>query len=196
MSKATRQDPIVRFRSLFDRAVATGMEDPNAMVVSSVDAAGAPSSRVVLLKDFDELGFAFYTNYESRKGREILANPQVCLNFYWRELGQQVRIRGQAGPVRDDEADAYFATRSRTSQLGAWASQQSRTLESRAQLMARVAKFEAKFLIGAVPRPPHWSGFRVVPSEFEFWSAGTFRLHNREVFEKLDGKWVSSRLYP
>lgn len=196
MSKTAQEDPIALFRDLFDRAVATGMEDPNAMVVSSVDPDGGPSSRVVLLKDFDASGFVFYTNYESRKGREILANPQVCLNFYWRELGQQVRIRGRAEPVSPEEADAYFATRSRTSRLGAWASQQSRPLQSRAHLMARVAKFEAEYLAGPVPRPPYWSGFRVVPSSIEFWAAGLFRLHDRKHFEKLEGKWVSSRLYP
>ena len=196
MTKKAHKDPIVWFREIFEKAAATGMEDPNAMVVSSVDAEGAPSSRVVLLKDYDDSGFVFYTNYESQKGQEILANPQVCLNFYWRELGQQVRIRGRAEPVREDEADAYFATRSRTSRLGAWASQQSRPLTNRAQLMARVAKFEAKFLGGPVPRPPHWSGFRVVPSSFEFWTAGAFRLHDRRVFEKSEGIWVSHRLFP
>ncbi len=193
---SVQRDPIAWFREIFDQAKATGMEDPNAMVLSSVDADGAPSSRVVLLKDFDDSGFVFYTNYESRKGREILANPRVCLNFYWRELGRQVRVRGLAEPVSDEEADAYFATRSRTSRLGAWASQQSQPLQNRGQLMARVAKFEAKFLGGRIPRPPHWSGFRVVPSSIEFWSAGTFRLHDRFVFEKLAGKWASTRLYP
>ncbi|MEM7582153.1 MAG: pyridoxamine 5'-phosphate oxidase [Acidobacteriota bacterium] len=191
-----RRDPIEWFRELFDRAVATGMDDPNAMVLSSVDADGAPSSRVVLLKAFDASGFVFYTNTESRKGREILANPKVCLNFYWRELERQVRIRGQAEPVRPEEANAYFATRSRTSRLGAWASQQSRPLASRAELMERVAHYDDESRNVEVPRPPHWSGFRVVPDSIELWAAGEFRLHDRQVFEKRDGEWVVKRLYP
>ena len=192
----TDVDPIERFREFFDEAVATGMEDPNAMVVSSVDSEGRPSSRVVLLKDFDADGFVFYTNLESRKGTEILANPNVSLSFFWREIGKQVVIRGRAEPVSDDEADAYFATRPRNSQLGAWASRQSRPLQSRAQLLARVAEYETKFLTGKVPRPPHWSGFRVVPSYIELWVAGAFRLHDRTLFQRSDGAWVSHKLNP
>ena len=195
-SASVSRDPIERFRKLFEQAVESGMEDPNAMVVSSVDAQGRPSSRVVLLKEFDALGFVFYTNLESRKGLEIQANPHVCLNFFWRDLDQQVRIRGRAEQVRDEEADAYFASRPRTSQLGAWASQQSRPLASRARLLAQVAKYETRFLTGSVPRPPHWSGFRVVPSAIEFWSAGAFRLHDRTLYEKTAEGWTSSRLYP
>ena len=195
-STVPHEAPFERFREIFDAAQATGMEDPNAMVLSSVDAEGQPSSRVVLLKGLDTRGFVFYTNLESRKGIEILANPQVSLNFYWRELGQQVRIRGRAEPVSDADADAYFATRSRNSQVGAWASQQSRPLATRARLMARVAKYEAKFLAGAVPRPPHWSGFRVVPAAIEFWVHGKFRLHDRTVFEKTAEGWSSHKLYP
>ncbi len=192
-----REDPIERFREFYQEAAATGMDDPNAMVVSSVDAEGRPSSRVVLLKDFDATGFVFYTNLESRKGAEILANPDVSLSFYWRETGKQVVIRGRAEPVSAAEADAYFATRPRTSQLGAWASRQSRPLKSRPHLMARVAKYEAKFLTGAVPRPPHWSGFRVVPSYIELWVAGTFRLHDRTLFERTDDdSWTSRKLNP
>ena len=189
-------DPIERFRGFFEEAVACGIRDPNAMVVSSVDAEGRPSSRVVLLKDFDAEGFVFYTNLESRKGREIRANPDVSLSFYWRETGKQVVIRGRADPVSDAEADAYFATRARTSQLGAWASRQSRPLQSRAHLLARVAKYEARFLTGAVPRPPHWSGFRVVPSYIELWVAGAFRLHDRTLFEKTGDGWISRKLHP
>ena len=191
-----REDPIERFREVFARAEATGIDDPNAMVLSSVDVEGQPSSRVVLLKDFDDRGFVFYTNLESHKGTEILAHPQVCLNFYWRELKQQVRIRGRAELVGDEEADAYFATRPRTSRLGAWASKQSRPLPSRAHLMARVAKYEARYPVGTVPRPPHWSGFRVVPSAIEFWVAGAFRLHERSVFERTAEGWTTQRLYP
>ena len=196
MSRAHSTDPFVRFREVFDEAVATGMADPNAMVVSSVDAEARPSSRVILLKGFDASGFVFFTNLESRKGREILANPHVCLNFYWRETGKQVRIRGRAEAVSDEEADAYFASRPRTSQLGAWASKQSRPLSGRSHLMARVAKYEAKFLTGPVPRPLHWSGFRVVPASFEFWVAGPFRLHDRTVFERTADGWASQKLYP
>ncbi len=176
--------------------MATGIDDPNGMVVSSVDAEGRPSSRMVLLKDFDHRGFVFYTNFESRKGIEILANPNVSLTFYWRETRKQVTIRGRAEPVSDQEADAYFATRARTSQLGAWASQQSRPLKNRAQLLARVAKYEAKFLTGAVPRPPHWSGFRVVPATIELWIAGAFRLHDRVLYQRAEGGWMATRLNP
>ncbi len=171
------QDPFSRFRDVFDEAAATGMTDPNAMILSTVASDGRPSSRAVLLKDFDERGFVFYTNLESRKGRDISDRPDVCLIFYWRELNKQVRIEGRAEQVSDEEADAYFATRPRGSQLGAWASRQSRPLKSRAELLAAVAKFEARFLV-RVPRPPHWSGYRVVPEYFEFWVAGAFRLHD------------------
>ena len=196
MKHGIPSDPVERFRAVYEEATATGMDDPNAMVVSSVDGEGKPSSRVVLLKSFDTGGFVFYTNMMSRKGREILAHPDVSLNFYWRETGQQVRIRGRAEQVSDEEADAYFTTRPRTSQLGAWASKQSQPLPGRSHLMARVAKYEAKFLTGKVPRPPFWSGFRVVPSRFEFWTAGAFRLHDRTVFERTAEGWSSHRLYP
>ncbi len=190
------EDPIGRFREFFEEAAATGIEDPNAMVVSSVDGEGRPSSRVVLLKDFDAEGFVFYTNLESRKGTEILANPNVSLSFYWRETAKQVTVRGRAERVSAEEADAYFATRPRTSQLGAWASQQSRPLKSRAQLLARVARYEAKFLTCAVPRPPHWSGFRVVPSTIELWVAGAFRLHDRTFCVKNGDGWTCRKLNP
>lgn len=195
MKVTLQDDPIDRFREFFEEAAATGMEDPNAMVVSSVDADGRPSSRVVLLKDFDAEGFVFYTNLESRKGREIRTNPNVSLSFFWRETGKQVVVRGRAALVDDAEADAYFATRPRTSQLGAWASEQSRPLAGRTQLLARVAKYEAKYL-GAVPRPPHWSGFRVVPSYIELWVAGAFRLHDRTLFERTEDGWTSCKLNP
>ena len=195
-SKATDRDPFARFAEVFERASATGIDDPNAMVASSIGESGRSSSRVVLLKSFDAQGFVFYTNFESRKGREILAHPQVSLNFFWREIREQVRIEGEAEQVGDDEADAYFASRPRGSQLGAWASRQSRPLSSRAKLVAAVAAFEAKYL-GKVPRPPHWSGFRVVPDYFEFWTAGKFRLHDRRTFERAtDGGWHTDRLYP
>ncbi len=195
-TEASQQgDPIERFREVFEEAVASGINNPNAMTVSSVDTEGQPSSRVVLLKDFDAEGFVFYTNLESRKGTEIRANPNVSLSFYWRETGKQVVVRGRAELVSDEEADAYFATRPRASQLGAWASRQSRPLKSRAHLMAQVAWYEAKYL-GAVPRPPHWSGFRVVPFYIELWVLGALRLHDRTLFEKTPDGWTSRRLNP
>lgn len=192
----TPGDPFVYFRQILDQAVATGMVDPNAMMVATVDAEGRPSARTVLLKHFDERGFVFYTNYESRKGRQILANPNVCLHFFWRDLDRQVSVEGTAERVGDEEADAYFASRPHGSQLGAWASQQSRPLPSRKHLLAEVAKVEASFLGRSIPRPPHWSGFRIVPRRFEFWRAGRFRLHDRTVFERVATGWRSQKLYP
>ena len=188
-------NPFERFAEVFAEAEATGMTDPNAMVLASVGEDGQPSSRVVLLKDFDERGFVFYTNFESRKGRETLAHPAVCLNFFWRDMGRQVRIEGNAEVVSDEEADAYFTTRPRGSQLGAWASRQSRPVSGRAELLAEVAKVEMRYPL-KVPRPPHWSGFRVVPHTFEFWTAGTFRLHDRAVYRWQDNHWDITRLFP
>ena len=190
-------EPFELFREVLDEATATGMTDPNAMVVSSVDAEGQPSSRVVLLKSFDERGFVFYTNLESRKGREILGNPKVSLSFYWRELGRQVVVLGTSERVSDEEADAYFATRPRGSQLGAWVSQQSRPLMGgRGHLLAEVARFEAHHLGGKISRPPHWTGLRVVPHWIEIWVAGKFRLHDRTAYERADGGWRTTKLYP
>ena len=189
-------EPFDRFREILGEATATGMPDPNAMTVSTVDPSGQPSARMVLLKGFDEHGFVFYTNYESRKGREILGNPKVSLSFFWRQLDKQVVILGTAEQVSDEEADAYFASRARTSQLGAWASQQSRPLPGRAHLLAEVAKLEARWLGRPVPRPSHWSGFRVVPHWIEIWAAGTFRLHDRTVYERVPEGWRVTKLYP
>jgi pyridoxamine 5'-phosphate oxidase len=191
-----RSDPLERFADLFARAEAAGIELHNAMLVSSVDGEGRPSSRMVLLKEFDERGFVFYTNFESRKGEQILAFPWVALNFHWRELERQVSIEGRAEPVSDEEADAYFATRPRASQLGAWASQQSRPLESRAKLLADVARIEGRHLGRKVPRPPHWSGFRVMPERIEFWVAKPFRLHDRTLYQRTADGWTLTRLYP
>jgi pyridoxamine 5'-phosphate oxidase len=191
-----RRDPFARFAALFDAAVARGIKNANAMTLSTAGPDGAPSSRQVLLKLFDLRGFVFYTNLESRKGRQIAANSRVGLNFYWRELDRQVSIEGRAEPVSDAEADAYFATRDRGSQLGAWASQQSRPLSSLDVLAAEVVKLEVRYLGRPVPRPANWSGFRVVPHYFEFWAEGRFRLHDRVAFERLDGGWRSQRLYP
>jgi len=189
-------EPFARVREILDEAAATGMEDPNAMVVSTVDAAGQPSSRVVLLKGFDERGFVFYTNLESRKGREIGGNPRVSLDLWWRELHKQVIVLGTAERVSDEEADAYFASRARGSQLGAWASRQSRPLSGRPQLLAEVAMLEARWLGRPVPRPPHWSGLRVVPSWIEVWIAGPFRLHDRTAYERVPEGWQATKLYP
>lgn len=196
--KATNHDnPFRAFAEVFEQAKATGIRDPNAMVLSTVDPDGQPSSRVVLLKAFDERGFVFYTNLESRKGRELAGNQKVSLSFFWREIDRQVVILGTAEPVAAEEADEYFASRARVSQLGAWASKQSRELTSRASLLKEVAKVEAKYVLGKVPRPPHWSGFRVVPHWIELWAAGKFRLHDRKVFERTDDSgWRTKRLNP
>jgi pyridoxamine 5'-phosphate oxidase len=188
--------PLERFGEIFERVVAAGVKHPNAMSVSTVGESGQPSTRMVLLKDFDERGFTFYTNFESRKGRQLQASPRAALNFYWREIDVQVSIEGPVVSVSDEEADTYFATRSRGSQLGAWASQQSRPLLSRARLLVEVAKVEARYLGGAVPRPPHWSGFRLVPERYEFWEAQAFRLHDRTLYERTAAGWNSTRLYP
>ena len=189
-------DPFERFSEVFTRAREADIELPNAMSVSTLGPEGQPSTRMVLLKDFDADGFVFYTNFESRKGRHILSSPKVALNFYWRELEEQIQIEGEAMPVNDEEADAYFATRPRASQLGAWASQQSRPLTSRAKLVAEVAKVEARYIGRAVPRPPHWSGFRVAPRRFEFWVGKPFRLHERTVYERDGEGWKRYGLYP
>ncbi len=189
-------DPFDRFRDLFERASATGLTEPNAMVVSSADEQGRPSSRVVLLKHFDLDGFVFYTNLESRKGREILARPDVSLNFFWRDPKEQVSVFGRAERVDDAEADAYFASRDRDSQLGAWASRQSRPLASREQLLADFERMRERFSGRPVPRPPHWTGLRVVPRRFEFWVPGEHRLHDRTFYDRDDDRWATGKLYP
>ena len=176
------------------------MADPNAMVVSTADADGRPSSRTVLLKAFDARGFVFYTHLESRKGRELAANPACALLFLWRHLRQagiQVRIEGEVEPVEAAEADAYFASRPRMSQLGAWASLQSQTLPDVATFEQRLAREEARFADGPVPRPAGWSGLRVVPRSFEFWYGAGYRLHERVCIERdADGQWAQRLLYP
>ena len=191
---------LATFAGLLDEAASSGMADPNAMVVASVDAAGRPSSRTVLLKAFDERGFVFYTHLQSRKGRELTANPACALLFLWRHLrqaGVQVRIEGDVQQVDDAEADAYFASRPRMSQLGAWASTQSATLASREAFDARLAEVEARFEGSEVPRPPGWGGFRVVPVSFEFWYGAGFRLHERWCYERGgEGRWTKRMLYP
>lgn len=196
MTEAPFSDPFERFQSWFEEAKQKEINDPNAMTVASVDASGRPSLRMVLLKGYDERGFVFFTNFESRKGRELLANPQAALLFHWKSLRRQIRIEGSASPVSEAEADEYYHSRPRQSQIGAWASQQSRPLESRFALEKAVAKYAAKHPVGEIPRPPYWSGFRIVPDYFEFWEDKPFRLHDRLVFQRAGGNWRTEKLFP
>ena len=195
---ADAAEPFLLFAEWLRDAEAKEPNDPNAMAVATVDETGMPNVRMVLLKGHDRDGFVFYTNFESRKGREILASRKAALLFHWKSLRRQVRVRGTVEIVADAEADAYYASRSRGSRIGAWASRQSRPLESRFALEKAVAEYGLKFGIGEIPRPAHWSGFRVVPAAFEFWHDRPFRLHDRIVFERdaADAPWRKSRLYP
>lgn len=195
---AASQAPFVLFESWFADAGRHEPNDPNAMALASVDENGLPNVRMVLLKGVSERGFVFYTNFESAKGRELTANPKAALCFHWKSLRRQVRVRGPLEIVDDTEADAYFESRPRASRIGAWASQQSRPLEGRFALEKAVATWTAKFHVGEVPRPPYWSGFRLIPLEIEFWHDRPFRLHDRIVFrrEGTDRPWTKTRLYP
>ena len=196
MSNHPISEPYEQFRRWFAEAEATEPNDPNAMAIASVGADGQPSVRMVLLKDADTRGFVFYTNYESRKGRQLQETRKAALLFHWKTLGRQVRVEGSVENVTDAEADAYFATRPKDSQIGAWASQQSRPLESRFELEKRVAAYGAKYAIGTVPRPPYWSGFRIVPDRIEFWENKPFRLHDRLVYRRAGDGWTTEKLYP
>jgi pyridoxamine 5'-phosphate oxidase len=189
-------DPFALFESWFGEARTSEINDPNAMTVASVGADGRPSARIVLLKDYDSNGFVFYTNKQSRKGGELNATRHAALLFHWKMLQRQVRIEGRVEDVTDAEADAYYATRARISRLGAWASQQSRPLAERAELEARVAEFEALYPGEHIPRPAHWSGYRVVPDSIEFWQDMPFRLHDRKVFTRHADGWSIGKLYP
>ena len=197
-SEALYAEAIATFRSLLDEARDTGDPEPTAMTVATADARGRPSARTVLLKHVDECGFVFYTNFDSRKGRQLAANPQAALLFLWKTLREQVqaKIEGTVEPVTAAEADAYFASRPRESQIGAWASLQSQTLDARETFEARIDEFTARFEGGPVPRPPYWSGFRVVPEMIEFWYGAKFRLHERQRYARVDGRWTKRMLYP
>ena len=190
-------DPFARFATWFAEATASEPSDPNAMIVATATPDGRPSIRTVLLKGVDPRGFVFYTNKESRKATELAVNARVYLLFYWKSLGRQIRIDGSVEHVTDAEADAYYRSRARISRLGAWASLQSRPLDSRTTLERRLAEFEAKFPGENIPRPPNWSGYRVLPEQFEFWQDMEFRLHDRTVYTRNDqGGWDTSKLYP
>ena len=189
-------DPISLFAAWLEEAGRTEPNDPNAMAVSTCTPDGAPSARIVLLKDFDARGFVFYTNQQGRKGAELIANPRAALLFHWKSLARQVRIEGPVEAVTEAEADAYFNTRARVSRLGALASDQSRPLPSRSELERRVAELAARYPGDTVPRPPHWSGFRVLPRSVEFWQDMPFRLHDRRVYTRTDGGWSVGALYP
>lgn len=193
---ADEADPFVRFGTWYQAAQTCGLKEPTAVALATADAAGQPSLRMVLLKGWDERGFVFYTNRESRKGRELTQNPKAALCFYWMPLGRSVRVVGSVEGVTEAEAEEYFASRPRNSQIGAWASQQSRPLELRHALEKRVAQFALKHAIGTVPRPAYWTGFRVVPGTIEFWEERPFRLHDRLVYVRDGAIWRTERLYP
>ncbi|MCC6795231.1 MAG: pyridoxamine 5'-phosphate oxidase [Candidatus Hydrogenedentes bacterium] len=196
MSIPKLDNPIELFRQWFDEAKQCGLREPTAMCLSTATRDGAPSSRMVLLKSVDDRGFVFYTNLGSRKAGEIESNSRVALNFYWMPLGKQVRIEGVAESVSSEEADAYFASRDRQSQIGAYASKQSQPIEGYFELERRAAEFALKFGVGKVPRPEFWSGYRVVPSAIEFWMEKPFRLHERLVYSRTESGWTTQWLFP
>ena len=189
-------EPLTLFANWFGDAEKTEPNDPNAVALATVDAEGLPDVRMVLLKGYDERGFVFYTNFESAKGVEILGSMKAAMCFHWKSLRRQVRLRGPVEIVSDEEADAYYASRARGSRIGAWASKQSRPLESRFALEKAVTEYTARHAIGDIPRPPYWSGFRIMPQTIEFWHDRPFRLHDRLVFSRDGEGWRTTRLYP
>jgi pyridoxamine 5'-phosphate oxidase len=193
-----KSDPLELFAAWYAEAEKSEPNDPSALSLATVGPDGTPSARMVLLKGFDPSGFVFYTNHESRKGQQLLAHPKAAMLFHWKSLRRQVRLEGPVAPTTAQEADEYFATRQRGSQIGAWASDQSRPLESRFALEKRVAEYAARHVIGKVPRPPHWSGFRLKPVLIEFWQDGAFRLHDRLEYRRgsPDAPWTTRTLYP
>ena len=192
------EEPFALFAAWLEQASASEPRDPTAMTLATVDSEGMPNARMVLLKAADERGFVFYTNKDSQKGRELDATGKAALVFHWKSLNKQVRVRGLTEPVTDAEADAYFATRPKQAQIGAWASQQSRPLESRLAFEKAVALYAAKYAIATVPRPPYWSGYRLMPLVMEFWQDRPFRLHDRIEFRRdsAGAPWRKTRLYP
>ncbi len=189
-------DPFERFAAWLAEAEAREPNNPSAMSLATVDAGGRPSLRMVLLRGYDARGFVFYTNLDSRKGRELRERPYAALCFHWKSLERQVRIEGRVEAVTAEEADAYFASRPKDSQIGAWASKQSQPLAARFELESRVAKYGLLYGIGKVPRPPFWSGCRVIPDAIEFWEERPFRLHDRTLFRRSDDGWTTSKLFP
>jgi pyridoxamine 5'-phosphate oxidase len=189
-------EPVEQFRRWFDEAIRADLHEPNAFVLATATRDGRPSARVVLLKGFDERGFVFYTNYEGRKGRELEENPRAAMLFYWGELERQVRIEGTVSRTSKEESDAYYASRPRGSRLGAWASEQSRLVESREVLEGRIGDLEAEYEGREVPRPAFWGGYRVEPEAMEFWQGRENRLHDRIVYRPEDGRWKVERLQP
>ena len=192
---ASSADPLQQFTRWLDEAVAARLPEPNAMTLATVGPAGRPSTRVVLIKGFDARGIVWYTNYQSRKGRELAAHPFAALQFHWVELERVVRIEGRVERVEAAESDAYFASRPLDSRIGAWASPQSEVIASRATLVANAARYGAKFLLKP-PRPPHWGGFRLTPDRWEFWQGRASRLHDRLQYRSVDAVWVRERLAP
>ena len=193
-----KSDPLALFGDWYAEAAKTEPNEPNAVALATVGPDGTPSARMVLLKDYDSAGFVFYTNYGSRKGQHLLAHTKGALLFHWKSLRRQVRLEGPVLQTTPEEADAYFATRARGSQIGAWASDQSRPLESRFALEKRVAEYTARHLVGTVPRPAHWAGFRLQPLLIEFWQDGAFRLHDRLEYRRgsVDEPWATRTLFP
>lgn len=191
-------EPFALFEAWLNEAIKSEPNDPNAMALATVDSDGLPDVRMVLMKGFDTEGFVFYSHIASQKGRELAANPKAALLFHWKSLRRQVRIRGNVTPVSDAEADAYFATRPKQAQIGAWASKQSEALESRFAFEQAIAKVAARYVIGEVPRPPGWSGWRIAPSRIEFWHDRPFRLHDRIEFRRdaAGRPWSKTRMYP